>query len=89
MIVFSNSVFGWIKAGQRSGYDGRYYSVDFTRTDHAAVAEAYGIKSWTVTEPDQLAPALQAALELDKPTLVDIISQPLQEARAPVSEWVA
>ena len=58
MIVFSNSVFGWIKAGQRSGYDGRYYSVDFTRTDHAAVAEAYGIKSWTVTEPDQLAPAL-------------------------------
>ena len=89
MIVFSNSAFGWIKAGQRSGYDGRYYSVDFTRTDHAAVAEAYGIKSWTVAEPDQLAPVLRAALESDKPTLVDIITQPLQEARAPVSEWVA
>lgn len=89
MIVVSNSVFGWIKAGQRSGYDGRYFSVDFSRTDHAAVAEAYGIKTWTVRDPADLGPALQAAVEADEPTLVDVIAQPLHEARAPVSEWVA
>ena len=89
IVVISNSMFGWIKAGQRSGYEGRYYSVDFTRTDHAAVAEAYGIKTWTVRDPAELGPALKAAVELDKPTLVDVITQPLQEARAPVSEWVA
>ena len=89
MVVISNSVFGWIKAGQRSGYDGRYFSVDFTRTDHAAVAEAYGIASWTVKDPNELGPALKAAIELGKPSLVDIIAQPLQEAQAPVSEWVA
>ncbi|MGB0554250.1 MAG: thiamine pyrophosphate-binding protein [Alphaproteobacteria bacterium] len=89
IVVISNSVFGWIKAGQRSGYEGRYFSVDFTRTDHAAVAEAYGIKTWTVRDPVELGPALKAAVELDKPTLVDVITQPLQEARAPVSEWVA
>ncbi len=89
MIVISNSVFGWIKAGQRSGYDERYFSVDFTRTDHAAIGEAYGITSWTVKEPEQLGAALKAAIELDEPSLVDIITQPLQEARAPVSEWVA
>ena len=89
IIVISNSVFGWIKAGQRSGYEGRYFSVDFTRTDHAAVAEAYGIKTWTVRDPAELGPTLKAAVELDKPTLVDVITQPLQEARAPVSEWVA
>ena len=29
------------------------------------------------------------AVETDGPTLVDVISQPLQDARAPVSEWVA
>ncbi|MFN4087825.1 MAG: thiamine pyrophosphate-binding protein, partial [Alphaproteobacteria bacterium] len=40
-VVVSNSAFGWIKAGQRSGYDRRFYSVDFTRTDHARVAEAF------------------------------------------------
>ena len=89
IVVISNSMFGWIKAGQRSGYEGRYFSVDFTRTDHAAVAEAYGIKTWTVRDPAELGPALKAAVELDKPTLVDVITQPLQEARAPVSEWVA
>ena len=40
MVVFSNSVFGWIKAGQRAGFGERYFSVDFNRTDHAKVAEA-------------------------------------------------
>ena len=88
-IVFSNAVFGWIKAGQKSGFDERYFSVDFSRTDHAAVAAAYGVKSWTVTDPDELRGTLAAALEHDGPTLIDVIAQPLQEANAPVSEWVA
>ena len=89
MIVISNAVFGWIKAGQRSGFDERYFSVDFSRTDHAKVAEAYGVKAWRVTEPAELKPALAAAFEAGEPTLVDILCQPLQEARAPVSEWVS
>ena len=89
MIVISNAVFGWIKAGQRSGFGERYFSVDFSRTDHAKVAEAYGVKAWQVTEPAELKPALAAALEAGEPTLVDILCQPLQEARAPVSEWVS
>jgi acetolactate synthase I/II/III large subunit len=88
-IVFSNSAYGWIKAGQRSGFGGRFYNVDFTRTDHAAVAAAYGLKSWRVEAPDDLEPVLRTALEYGGPTLVDIISQPLDEAAAPVSEWVA
>ncbi len=89
MIVFSNGVYGWIKAGQKTGFEERYYSVDFTTTDHAKVAEAYGIKSFRVTEPGELKGALSRALEAGEPTLVDIVSQPLQEARAPVSEWIA
>ena len=88
-IVFSNSVYGWIKAGQKTGFDGRYYSVDFSRTDHAAVAAAFGVKSWKVEDPDRLQAVLKEAVEHDGPTLVDIISQPLNEANAPVSEWIA
>ncbi len=88
-IVFSNSVYGWIKAGQKSGFDERYYSVDFNRTDHAAVAESFGVKSWRVEDPAELGDVLRQAVEYDGPTLVDIISQPLQDAEAPVSEWVA
>jgi acetolactate synthase-1/2/3 large subunit len=88
-IVISNAVYGWIKAGQKSGYGQRYFSVDFSVTDHAKVAEAFGVKSWRVTDPRELAAILKTALSHDGPTLVDIVCQPLHEAKAPVSEWVA
>ena len=88
-LVFSNSVFGWIKAGQKTGFNERYYSVDFNRTDHAAVAQSFGVKSWRVEDPTDLGQVLKQAVEHDGPTLVDVISQPLQDANAPVSEWIA
>ena len=88
MIVISNSVYGWIKASQKSGYDERYYSVDFSRTNHAKVAEAYGVRSWSVDDPKKLEAILKAAIECGEPALVDIISQPLQDAAAPVSQWM-
>lgn len=88
-IVFSNAVFGWIKAGQNAGFDQRFYNVDFNRTDHAAVARAFGVKSWTITDPADLPRILKLAIAHDGPTLVDVISQPLHEASAPVSEWIA
>jgi acetolactate synthase I/II/III large subunit len=88
MIVISNSVYGWIKASQKSGYDERYYSVDFSRTNHAKVAEAYGVRSWSVDDPQKLEAILKAAIECGEPALVDIISQPLQDAAAPVSQWM-
>lgn len=89
MLVLSNSVYGWIKAGQKSGFGERYFSVDFNRTDHAKVAEAFGVKAWKVEDPAELEGVLGEAVAHDGPTLVDIISQPLQDAAAPVSEWVA
>ena len=88
-VVISNATYGWIKAGQRSDFGGRYFSVDFTPTDHAAVAAAYGLRSWRVEDPAALRAVLAEAVEVDGPTLVDVIAQPLHEARAPVSEWIA
>ena len=89
MVVIANASFGWIKAGQRSGFGGRYFSVDFTPGQHARIAEAYGVRAWRVEEPRALQPALEEALASDGPSLVEVITQPLQEARAPVSEWIA
>ncbi len=88
-IVFSNATFGWIKAGQNAGFGQRFYNVDFNRTDHAAVASAFGIRSWTVDDPALLPQVIAESLAHDGPTLIDVISQPLHEAAAPVSEWVA
>jgi acetolactate synthase-1/2/3 large subunit len=88
-VVFSNASYGWIKAGQKTGFESRFFSVDFTRTDHAAVAAAYGLKTWRIEDPADLRPVLAKAAEAGEPALVDIVAQPLHEARAPVSEWVA
>ena len=88
-VVISNAVYGWIKAGQKAGYGARYFSVDFGVTDHAKVAEAFGVRSWRVTDPSKLGSVLKEAVSKSGPTLVDIICQPLHEAKAPVSEWIA
>lgn len=88
-IVISNSVFGWIKAGQKAQFGERYFSVDFSRTDHAKVAEAFGVRAFQVKKPQELESKLKHALTYNGPSLVDIHCQPLQEANAPVSEWIA
>ena len=89
-IVISNSVYGWIKAGQKSKFEKRYFSVDFNRTDHAKVAEAYGVKSWKVESSNELKEKINEAINYNQgPCLLDIITQPLQDANAPVSEWIA
>ena len=84
LVVIANATFGWIKAGQKTGFGGRYFAVDFTPGQHARIAEAYGIKAWRVEDPADLRPALAKALAAGAPTLVDIVTQPLHEARAPV-----
>jgi len=89
LIVISNAAFGWIKAGQRTGFDQRYFSVDFSPGRHAAIASAFGIEAFEVNRPEALDGAMQQALFADHPTLIDIICQPLHEANAPVSEWIA
>ena len=88
-IVFSNATYGWIKAGQNSGFGKRFYNVDFGRTDHAAVAAAFGVKSWRAGEPDGLAPSMKAAPAQGGASPARSLPPPLHEAAAPVSEWVA
>ena len=87
--MLANGSFGWIKAGQKSGFGARYHAVDFSPSDHAAIARAFGIEAFRVEDPAELAGALRRALAADRPTLVEIVTQPLEEARAPVSAWIA
>ena len=87
-VVFSNANFGWIKASQMADKGARYYNVDFNRVEHAAVAAAYGVKSWRVEDPTTLHAVLKDAIDHDGPTLVDVIAQPLEESAAPVRRWM-
>ncbi|MEM7616275.1 MAG: thiamine pyrophosphate-dependent enzyme, partial [Pseudomonadota bacterium] len=87
-IVLSNASFGWIKASQKDDKGGRYHNVDFDRVDQAAVAAAYGVTSWRVDDPADLELTLTRALAHNGPSLVDVITQPLEEAHAPVRRWM-
>lgn len=87
-VVFSNASYGWIRASQKDDKDARYYNVDFNRTDNARVAEGFGVKSWTVTNPQDLRGVMAEALAHDGPSLIDVVTQPLEEAAAPVMRWM-
>ena len=87
-IVFSNASFGWIRASQKDDKDARYYNVDFNRTDNAKIAEGFGVKSWTADDPAELDGVMQQAFAHPGPTLIDVISQPLEESNAPVLRWM-
>ncbi|MGZ8154609.1 MAG: thiamine pyrophosphate-binding protein [Burkholderiales bacterium] len=88
MIVFSNATYGWIKASQKASYGARYFSVDFSRTEHARVAAEYGVKSWKVEDPAELGGVLRQAAEYGGAALVDVVAQSLEEAQAPVLQWM-
>jgi len=57
--------------------------------DGRALALAYGIKAERVEDPADLHRVLGRAMSARGPVLVDVVVQPLEEANAPVSKWVA
>ena len=59
------------------------------RSDHAAIARAYGMSASRVEDPADLAAAMREALTAPGPYLLDVVTQPLEEANAPVSKWIA
>ncbi|MGD9901957.1 MAG: thiamine pyrophosphate-binding protein [Vicinamibacterales bacterium] len=88
MLVLANATYGWIKASQKASYGGRYFSVDFTATDHARIASAYGVRAWRVEDPAALDGVLAEAMACDGPALVDVVIQSLEDAAAPVLQWM-
>ena len=58
------------------------------RNPGAAIAAAYGLKSWRVENPGDLDATLKQAIAHDGPTLIDIVTQPLEQAAAPVRRWM-
>ncbi len=88
LIVCNNSSYGWIKAGQKSR-GGKYFSVDFGHADHAAIAKAFGLRARRVEDPEELGEAMREALTHPGPFLLDVVTQPLEDANAPVSTWIA
>jgi acetolactate synthase-1/2/3 large subunit len=88
LVVVANGGYGWIKAGQKA-MGGKYFAVDFTMADHAKIAESFNVTGRRVEDPKDLGAALEWAIALNEPVLLDVVMQPLHEAAAPVSKWIA
>jgi acetolactate synthase-1/2/3 large subunit len=49
-------------------------AVEFPETDFAAVARDMGCKGLRIENPDELKPALKAAIDSDRPALLDVVT---------------
>ena len=71
-VVFNDNGLANERAYQNELYGGRFYAVDYGHVDFGAVARAMGAHGERVEEPADLAPALQRALESNRPAVVDV-----------------
>jgi acetolactate synthase-1/2/3 large subunit len=86
VVVNNNSAFGQGLPSVRALYAGAPGDPDeiirFGPTDFAEVARAFGVEGIRVERPDQIRPALDRAIALRAPVVVDVVTD--AEPRAPV-----
>ena len=78
-VVMNNNAFGTIAGLQKAHY-GLTYGTTFPGTaanpdngpDYAEIAKGYGAVGLRINNPDELLPALLAAIESGKPTVIDV-----------------
>ena len=81
-VVFNNAQYAMIDAAPELGGRGRY---GFEAPDFEALAEAYGCGARTVETPSAAGEAVAAALETDRPELVNVLVDP--EERSSMDDW--
>ena len=92
-LVFNNSVLGMVRQWQRLFYNCHFSQTTLEKpTDFDMLAKAFGIEGITVTKKSEVKPALEKAIALNKPVLIncvidkDINVLPMVPAGASVAE---
>ncbi|MEM8842935.1 MAG: thiamine pyrophosphate-binding protein [Pseudomonadota bacterium] len=89
LILFNNGVFGWIKGLHRLKGHNQCFGVDFTPPKGQAIAEAFDLKAWTATNPDQFDDALAEAFAWRKgPCFIDVHVESIADRVPPVYSWL-
>ena len=89
VVVFRNRLQGTIAMHQKRAL-GRTAGVEIGDVDLAGYARSLGAEGYTVRDPDELAPALEAALASETITLLDVVTDPdLISPSTTLSEIVA
>lgn len=88
LILFNNGTFGWIKGLHKLRGHHEPISVDFIAPDGKAIGEAFGLRSWSVDTPGELADALEGAFDIDGPSLINVNVESIADRVPPVYSWL-
>ena len=83
VVVIKNNVLGQIKWEQIVFLGNPEYGVDLHNPNFAKFAELCGGVGWTVERPEEIRPALEAALASRKPALVEVVVDPYEPPMPP------
>ena len=92
-VIVNNSSYGTVWGLQRQYFENRsiltefkYDGGDVYVPNYAQIAEGFHIKSFRVERPEEIRPALEAALAHDGPTLVDIVVDRVFSSTPPTAQ---
>ena len=69
--IINNGFLGMVRQWQEFFYERNYQATPLLNPDFAKLAEAYGIRSMTVSERSEVVPAVQSARQLEGPVLIN------------------
>jgi acetolactate synthase-1/2/3 large subunit len=75
-IVSNNSLYGTIRMHQEREYPGRVIGTTLVNPDFAAYARSFGAEGASVRATEDFAPAFGAALECDRPSVIELKIDP-------------
>lgn len=92
VVVFNNSTLGFVKVEmEATGYPEFGDATDLVNPDFAKWAEACGGVGFSVSEPEELASALDQALTMPRPCIIDVFVDPheltMPPKIAPAQAW--
>jgi len=73
VVVGNNSCWGMIKTCQSVSYKKRFIDVDLPDINLANIAKGFGCYAERVTKPEDIKPALQRAVESNKPAVIEVV----------------
>lgn len=77
VVVFNDNAYGNVLRDQVNRFEGRIYGAALHNPDFVKLAEAYGARGVRAEGAEQLGAALQEALAVDAPTLIEVPAPPM------------
>jgi acetolactate synthase I/II/III large subunit len=69
-----------VRRDQLNNYQGRLIGAELTNPDFVKLCESFGVAAYRVHTPDQFGPALEKAISLDAPAVIEVVVERGSEA---------